>query len=200
MRLATDTDFGRVRRAMLRESGNDRVPLFELSVHNSLKSRFLERPVRTWADEVEFWQAAGYDFVPVRAGVRSVVRGVHPVVAEWIRERRSHRLAHHGHGWADETVGIIATREEFEQFPWPEPETLSGYEAHPTLEAQMSAITECLPPAMKVIPQLGYIFMGAWQIMGLENFSLQLADDSEFVKGVIDRLGRLQMAVLEILL
>ncbi|MDH7489324.1 MAG: uroporphyrinogen decarboxylase family protein [Anaerolineae bacterium] len=200
MRLATDTDFGRVRRAMLREGGNDRVPLFELSVHNSLKSQFLGRPVRTWADEVEFWQAAGYDFVPVRAGVRSVVRGVHPVVAEWIRERRPDRLAQHGRGWADETVGIIATRSEFEQFPWPAPETLSGYDAHPTLEAQMSAISECLPPGMKVIPQLGYIFMGAWQIMGLENFSLQLADDPEFVKGVIDRLGRLQMAVLDILL
>ncbi len=200
MRLATDTDFGRVRRAMLRERGNDRVPLFELSVHNSLKAQFLGRPVRTWADEVAFWQAAGYDFVPVRAGVRSVVRGVHPVVAEWIRERRPDRLAQHSRGWADETVGIIATRSEFEQFPWPEPEMLSGYDAHPTLEAQMSAISECLPPTMKVIPQLGYIFMGAWQIMGLENFSLQLADDPEFVKGVIDRLGRLQMAVLEILL
>lgn len=200
MKLAADTDFGRVRRAMLREGGNDRVPLFELSVHSTLKSQFLGRPVRTWADEVEFWQAAGYDFVPVRAGVRSVVRGVHPVVAEWIRERRPDRLAGDGRGWADETVGIIATRSEFEQFPWPAPETLSGYEAHSTLEAQLSAIAECLPPAMKVIPQLGYIFMGAWQIMGLENFSLQLADDPEFVKAVIDKLGSLQMAVLEILL
>ncbi len=199
MRLAADTDFGRVRRAMLREGRNDRVPLFELSVHNSLKSQFLGRPVRTWADEAEFWQAAGYDFVPIRAGVRAIVRGTHPIVLEWLRERRPEAFQQQS-GWANETVGIIATRREFEEFPWPATETLSGYEAHPTLEAQMCAVAQCLPPAMKVIPQLGYIFMGAWQIMGLENFSLLLADDPEFVKAVIDKLGRLQMAVLEILL
>lgn len=200
MRLTVDTDFGRVRRAMLRQGDNDRAPLFELSVHNSLKSQFLGRPVHTWADEVEFWQAAGYDFVPVRAGVRSLVRGVHPAVAEWLRERKPDALQQHARGWASETVGLIATRQEFAEFPWPAPESLSGYEAHPTLEAQMSAIAEHLPPTMKLISQLGYIFMGAWQIMGLENFSLQLTDDPEFVKAVVDKLGALQMAVLEILL
>lgn len=200
MRLTADTDFGRVRRAMLRESTNDRVPLFELSVHNTLKERFLGRPVRTWADEVAFWQAAGYDFVPIRAGVRSLVRGVHPAVAEWIAERQLHAPQPHARGWASETIGIIATRSDFEQFPWPKPETLSGYEAHPTLDAQLTAIDECLPPTMKVIVQLGYIFMGAWQIMGLENFSLQLADDPEFVKSVVDKLAGLQRAVLDIVL
>lgn len=200
MRLAADTDFGRVRRAMLRQGDRDRAPLFELSVHNTIKARFLGRPVRTWADEVEFWQAAGYDFVPVRAGVRSLVRGVHPAITEWLRQRKPEALQQHARGWASETVGIIATRDEFEQFPWPAPETLSGYQDYPSLEAQLAAIAECLPPTMKVIPQLGYIFMGAWQLMGLENFSLQLADDPEFVKAVIDKLGNLQMAVLEILL
>ncbi len=200
MRLTADTDFGRVRRAMLRQGDNDRVPLFELSVHNTIKARFLGRPVRTWADEVAFWQGAGYDFVPVRAGVRSLARGVHPAVTEWLRQRNPEALQQQAHGWASETVGIIATRSDFEQFPWPEPESLSGYEAHPTLDAQMTAIAECLPPTMKAIVQLGYIFMGAWQIMGLENFSLQLADDPAFVKAVIDKLGGLQMAVLDILL
>ena len=57
-----------------------------------------------------------------------------------------------------------------------------------------------LPADMKLIPQLGYLFMGAWQLMGLENFAISLADRPDFVKAVIDRLAKSQLAVLDILL
>jgi uroporphyrinogen decarboxylase len=53
---------------------------------------------------------------------------------------------------------------------------------------------------MKLIVQLGYIFMGAWQLMGIENFAYQLADDPEFVGALVDQIGANQMAVLEMLL
>jgi uroporphyrinogen decarboxylase len=68
------------------------------------------------------------------------------------------------------------------------------------LDEYLGAMSRCLPPDMKLIVQLGYLFMGAWQIMGFENFCLQLADDPPFVQAVIDRLGACQLAVLENLL
>jgi len=53
---------------------------------------------------------------------------------------------------------------------------------------------------MKLIVQLGYVFMGTWQVMGFENFAYQLADDPGFVQAVIEKLATSQMAVLEALL
>ncbi len=83
-RSMNDTDFRRVRGAMLRQGEGDRVPLFEISIHQAIKAQILGRPVRAPQDEVEFWRTAGYDFVCIRSGVRSVVRGLHPVVREWL--------------------------------------------------------------------------------------------------------------------
>ena len=84
-------DFERVRRAMFRQGESDRVPLFEMSIHNSIKAAILGRPMASITDEVDFWRVAGYDFVSVRAGVRSVVRGYHP-------RCRSGRKTQHGAG------------------------------------------------------------------------------------------------------
>jgi uroporphyrinogen decarboxylase len=197
----SDTDFGRVRRALLRQGEGDRVPLFEISIHQAVKAQILGRPVRSTQDEVEFWRTAGYDFVCIRAGVRSVVRGLHPDVKTWL-------TAKYGRGatgsWVNEDSGLIRTREDLGGFPWPRPEDLGGYNdyapAGGSLEDYLQAMERYLPPGMKLIVQLGYLFMGAWQIMGFQNFCVQLVDDPEFVQAVVDRLAVSQAAVLETLL
>ncbi len=81
--MSESTNFERVRRAMLRQGEGDRVPLFEMSVHKDIQAAILGRPVDSPQDHVDFWRVAGYDFVSVRAGVRTVVRGYHPIVKEW---------------------------------------------------------------------------------------------------------------------
>ncbi len=53
---------------------------------------------------------------------------------------------------------------------------------------------------MKLLVQLGYVFMGAWQLLGFENYCLKLADDPDLVRDVHDWLGASQLAVLEMLL
>jgi uroporphyrinogen decarboxylase len=193
----TDTDFGRVRRALLRQGEGDRVPLFELSIHQSLKARLLGRPIDGPQDEADFWRAAGYDFVSIRSGVRSVVRGLHPVVKEWQRARYPDSPTG---GWVNEASGLIRTRQDFDEFPWPEPQDLGGYNDYLSLDQYLQSMERCLPFGMKLIVQLGYLFMGAWQIMGFENFCVQLVDDPAFVQAVVDRLATSQQAVLETLL
>ena len=192
-----DTDFQRVRRALLRQGEGDRVPLFELSIHQSLRAKILGRPISGPQDEVDFWRAAGYDFVSIRAGVRSVVRGLHPVVKDWLHARYGDSR---GGGWVNEDSGIIHTRQDFETFPWPEPQDLGGYPDYTSLDQYLQVMRQCLPSEMKLIVQLGYLFMGAWQIMGFENFCVQLVDDPAFVQAVVDRLASSQQAVVETLL
>ena len=195
--LVTDTDFQRVRRAMLLRGEGDRVPLFEISIHDSLKAGILGRSVESPEDEVAFWRRAGYDFVSIRAGVRSVVRGFHPMVREW----GGTSPAPDGsgkRGWV--SPGLIHDRRDFEAFPWPEPEDLGGYPDYGDMEQQLDRLTAALPADMKLLVQLGYIFMGAWQLMGFENFCFALKRDLDLVQDVIQWLGVSQMAVLEMVL
>ena len=191
-------DFQRVRRAMYRLGEGDRVPLFEMSVHAAIKAAILGRPVQTLEDEVEFWRTAGYDFVSVRAGVRSVVRGYHPLVAQWWQVRRGARAR--AGGWVAEDKALIHDRRDFSEFPWPHPEELGGYPDYEGLDVYLGSLSGCLPPEMKLLVQLGYIFMGAWQLMGFENFCLRLVDDPELVRDVVGWLGASQLAVLDTLL
>ena len=196
----TSTDFERVRRAMLRHGEGDRVPLFEMSVHKDIKAAILGRPVCSLQDEVDFWHTAGYDFVSTRAGVRSVVRGYHPVVKEWRRTRQRASRDRNIEGWVVQADASIRDRRDLEEFPWPEPEDLGGYDDYETLDVYLDKLARCLPPNMKLLVQLGYIFMGAWQLMGFENYCLKLADEPDLVREVTDRLGASQLAVLETLL
>ncbi|MGE5602230.1 MAG: uroporphyrinogen decarboxylase family protein, partial [Nitrososphaerales archaeon] len=104
------------------------------------------------------------------------------------------------HSWVSEDSGLIRTREDLAECPWPRPEDLGGYNDYASLEDYLQTMKGYLPPDMKLIVQLGYLFMGAWQIMGFQNFCVQLVDDPEFVQAVVDRLGASQAAVLEALL
>ncbi len=181
-------------------SRGDRAPLFEMSVHGALKAAVLGRPVAGLGDEVDFWRAAGYDFVSIRAGARSVVRGYHPAVRAWREQRAGHGKQSATGSWVTEGDALIHDRGEFEEFPWPAPEALGGYPEYESLPAHLDALARLLPPGMKLLVQLGYVFMGAWQMMGFENFCLKLSDEPDLVAGVIDRLGALQLGVLETLL
>jgi uroporphyrinogen decarboxylase len=182
---------------MLRHGEGDRVPLFEMSVHGVHKAAILGRPVSTLQDEVDFWRAAGYDFVSTRAGVRSVVRGYHPAVRAWRAAQGQGRGAG---GWVAEEAALIGDRRDFEAFPWPAPEALGGYPDYDDLDGYLQAMAGLLPVGMKLLVQIGYVFMGAWQLLGFENYCLKLADDADLIRDVHDWLGASQLAVLEMLL
>jgi uroporphyrinogen decarboxylase len=182
---------------MLRHGESDRVPLFEMSIDRGIKAAILGRPIGSLRDEIDFWRTAGYDFVSARAGVRSVVRSYHPVVKEW---RAGRGEAEGSGGWVAEDAALIRDRRDYAEFPWPAPEELGGYPDYDDLDDYLATLAGLLPPGMKLLVQLGYVFMGAWQLMGFENYCLKLADDPELVRDVTDQLGASQLAVLEMLL
>ena len=65
-----DPNFDRMRTVLLRSGEPDYVPLGDVSIHPMIKERLLGRPIRGLADEVAFWSAAGYDYVPVEQGLQ----------------------------------------------------------------------------------------------------------------------------------
>jgi uroporphyrinogen decarboxylase len=198
--MVQDTDFERVRRAMLRQGEGDRVPLFEMSIDQKLKTGVLGCPIAGPVDEIAFWRKAGYDFVSMRAGVRSVVRGLHPVVKAWLRDREGPAAETGSEGWVQEGVSIIRDRADFGTFSWPAPQDLGGYNDYEDMAAFLDGMAAHLPPDMKLLVQIGYIFMGTWQLMGFENYCFKLTDDPDLIQDVTDKLGASQLAVLEILL
>ena len=68
-------DFDNLKIALLNKGEPKRVPLFEGSVHEELKSKFLGKPMAGLETEVEFWLKAGYDYVPLTTGLRQIIRG-----------------------------------------------------------------------------------------------------------------------------
>jgi uroporphyrinogen decarboxylase len=182
--FAPAPDWQRLRRVLLLEGEPDRVPLVELGVDQPVKEAFLGRPIRTPADEIDFWYQAGYDYVSLCPGYW--VRAPEAVPREgW---RRSLVGAHYGAGqrervWGTEGVGVLTTMDDFRAYHWP---TLD--------DVDWSFLAYCLQPGnlpagMKVIARAGDIFTWVWQLMGLETFCFALVENRELVEALFDRVG-----------
>ncbi|MHC4181416.1 MAG: hypothetical protein ACYSWU_28285, partial [Planctomycetota bacterium] len=68
-------DFENFRKAVLCQGEPKRVPQFDGTVAEDIKTRLLGRPMDGLEDEVEFCIKAGYDFVPLTVGFRQTIRG-----------------------------------------------------------------------------------------------------------------------------
>ncbi len=178
-----DPDFGRLLTAFERKEP-DRVPLIELNVDEEVKTALLGRPVAGMRDEVEFWLAAGYDYVPLW------VVNVTPRRIEMVDSHRTtYKEGLQERAWIVESEGMIATREDLEQCDWPEVED--------SLFANFEEIEPYLPPEMKVIGSISAVFEPVTQAMGLQTFCLNLHDDPGLIEAMIEKVGHLTGQCLE---
>ena len=202
--LPRQPDFENLRRTLLRQSGTTRVPLVEFGIDRDIKSAFLGRPVETLKDEVDFWYEAGYDHVPIQTGLRTMFwpgysvsekvadRGAETGFQLFRKGQTHYTLYQEGDremNWAQEGKGVITNLAEFERFPWPDPDRmdLSVFEE----------VGRYLPPGMKVIAVMGYIFTSCWWLMGMETFCVALFEQPELIRRMYDRIWRIQSRVLE---
>lgn len=196
-------DFDNLRVALLRQGEPAYVPLMEFGVDYDVKCAFLGRRLESLKDDVDFWYEAGYDYIPMQAGIRTLFWPGHSSsekVADRGREtgrpfyrRTSTRYSIYQNGeremaWAQEGPGIIASMEDFERFPWPDPEQmdLSAFEE----------VRQYLWPGMKAIAIMGYIFTAAWWLMGMENFCIAVREQPELVRRLYERIWAIQSGVL----
>jgi uroporphyrinogen decarboxylase len=196
-------DFNNLRTALFCQGEPKRVPLFELSIDQDIKARFLGRPAGDLAAEVEFFMRAGYDFVPLTIGIRQTTRGetaglvgAKPAQTS-VLKAASARYNPFQEGdstrmWAEEGRGVIHDQASFDNFPWPDPDRFD-YD----LVARAGRL---LPEGARVIVNVGCVFTASWMLMGMEAFCLALADGSELVPRLIRKVGETQLRVVENLL
>jgi uroporphyrinogen decarboxylase len=202
-RAMREPNFDNLRIALLRRGEPAYVPIMEFGVDYDVKCAFLGAPVKTLRDEVEFWYRAGYDFVPLQAGIRSLFwpgyavsekstdRGLDTGYQLYRRTQTKfsvYQESERDMSWAEEGRGVITSLEEFEEFPWPDPDRmdLSAFEE----------IKQYLKPGMKVIAYLGYIFTSAWWLMGMETFCLALGEQPKLIRKLYDRIWAIQSRML----
>ncbi|HIQ20152.1 MAG TPA: hypothetical protein EYH34_02785 [Planctomycetes bacterium] len=197
-------DFDNFKKAVLGPGEPRRVPQFDGTVAEDHKRRLLRRPLRGLEDEVDFCMAAGYDYVPLSIGFRQTIRGeregimgtsrletrlLKPVEAQYDPRDSTKRTRL----WAEEGSGVICDRASLEAFPWPDPDDAYPYHT-------VQRLGELLPAGAKAIINVGYIFTAPWMLMGLTDFCVAVASDDPLVRQLIDRVGRIQLRVVENLL
>jgi uroporphyrinogen decarboxylase len=184
--MSQRNDFSRVRQSLLLQGQPDRVPLWELHVDYEVKQAFLGKPIGSEADEVQFWTEAGYDYVPVSAGMLAV-GGVLSGEATRVKAHRYsvYAEAEREIAWAAEGQGVIRSDEDFDRFPWPAPEDL-------TLD-HVRRLVAALPPHMGVIVIIGKIFTPVWMLMGFEGFAEACVFNPGLVARMFERIGALQI-------
>lgn len=183
--MPSRNDFARVRQSLLLEGKPDRVPLWELHVDREVKEAFLGKPIADETDDAQFWVEAGYDYVPLSAGLLAVA-GVLSGEATQVKAHpySVYTEAEREMTWAAEGQGVITSFDDFERFPWPSQDDLSLEHVERTVA--------CLPEGMGVIVIVGKIFTPTWMLMGFEGFAEACAFNPDLVAAVFERIGGLQ--------
>ncbi|MBI3665774.1 MAG: nucleoside 2-deoxyribosyltransferase [Acidobacteria bacterium] len=195
--------FDNLRLALLRQGEPAYVPIMEFGIDYDVKCALLGRSVDTLRDEAELWFQAGYDYVPLQAGIRALFwpgyavsekstdRGLQTGYQLYRQTQTKYSLYQEKEremSWAEEGQGAIRSLEDLERFPWPDPEQMD-----------LSAFEEIRPylrPGMKVIAYMGDMFTSAWWRMGMEGFCIALYEQPELIRRLYDRIWAIQSRVL----
>ena len=187
--IAAEADFGRVITTLGHEEP-DRVPLAEAAVDYEIMSQFLGRTVAEddVASQVDFWHAAGYDFIPLTVGMMQPGRlskdsQISKVIAGAMLKDTADEAGEEA--WDLERMALIHTEQDFEAFPWEAAAQLDFSKFH--------QVQRHLPDGMKVVAMSGKIFTLTWMLMGFENFALNLILAPQFVEKVFARVAEIQL-------
>ena len=197
-------DFDNFKKALLCQGEPRRVPQFDGTVAEDIKTRLLGKAIAGIEEEVEFSMAAGYDYVPLTIGFRQTIRGekqgimgagqvdtalLKPLEAQY----NPHQKSKSTRMWAEEGSGAIRDAASFDDFDWPDPDRSYSYDT-------LDKLGKLLPDGAMAVVNVGYLFMAPWMLMGLESFCMALAQGEPLVRRVIERVGTIQTRVVENLL
>ena len=195
------TDFERLTTA-LKHQEPDYVPLFEMGIEPEIKQQFMGRPLKGHAEEIEFFRLAGFDIYPVSLSVINVntrpVQGTERpkgkttgvgVSSHAARTYTAELEAYTERHWAEMHKGVITTKEEFQAYPWPDPDSLDF--------SVLDEVGALLPPGMKIGVVIGKVFTGVWFMMGMETFMFAYVDDPELIDLMYGKIIPLQQRVME---
>jgi len=177
--------FERLRKILLNQECEE-VPLFEIGADQEIVRAVLGRlpPLERPSELIRFYWGLGYDYVPV--GVSCFQEDPHLPSKE---AEDTALLSRGKRSWAP-MDGVVKTREDYERFPWPDPD-------RPQTNGIGSA-AEQLPEEMKVVAVTSNILEPiAERIMGVKALSRCLYTNPDLLKDVCARLGEASVAAAE---
>jgi uroporphyrinogen decarboxylase len=125
---------------------------------------------------IEFWLRLGYDIVRFEVGLPFAER--HLAAADPVKGSDKVRE------WSDQHRGAIASRADFECFPWPKVEEFDFF--------PYEYLDEHLPEGMGlVVSHGGGVYEHLSHLMSYEGLCFALVDDPELVDAVAGKVGRL---------
>ena len=171
-------DYQRLKSA-LKHQEPDLVPLFEMGIEPEIKQLFMGHSVQGHAQEIEFFETAGFDAYPVSLSVINANTksnaNLKPVETDneqiekspdgvqvtsySITTYKAELEAYTERHWAEMHKGVITNKDEFVAYPWPNPDDLDF-----SILDQVGAM---LPPGMKIGVVIGKVFTGVWFMMGM---------------------------------
>lgn len=184
-------DFNRFRIALL-GGEPDRVPLGDWLVDQDVKEAFMGKPVTDLKAEVEFWRAAGFDYIPLATGILNPLAQDKIAGGTGRKSLGSYSIYQDGFQektWAEEGKGVITTLEEFENYPWP---TVDDFSC-----SVFEEVKRYLPEGMKVVFVLGKIYTTVWMLMGAEVFFFSLIENELLIERMFDQVGIIQFEVFK---
>ncbi|MFK5952020.1 MAG: uroporphyrinogen decarboxylase family protein [Desulfobacterium sp.] len=194
--MSFSPNFERLQRAVKHQEA-DRVPFCEPDIGYGIQSQFLGREVRPddIPSQIEFFQKAGYDYVPVavslmRPGKVTEESKITRILRQMVLEKNPEET--NSDAWNLEYTSFIHEKEDFLKFPWDALEEIDF--------SLMNQVTGNLPDGMKAIVLSGKIFTLSWMLMGFNNFNLQLVMNPQLCKDVINAISKIQIKALETIL
>lgn len=167
----------------------DYVPVAELWIDPAVKSTFMGHPVQTLQDEVAFWVAAGYDFIPLDSDLWATPQIQKSIVTPTTDTALVYASSERERDWVATEAGVITSWEDFERFPWPNADDIDY--------SQYDEVRLWLPTEMKVLATFGHIFTTTWQLMGFEHFCTSLYMEMDLVREIILRICNETMKIMD---
>ncbi|MEM2920712.1 MAG: uroporphyrinogen decarboxylase family protein [Candidatus Bathyarchaeia archaeon] len=188
----------RLLKVLLREGEPDLVPFYEHFADNEIIEALTGKPVsnellrggisskRYLETLIEFYNRLGYDYVPLEV----------PLKLPRKNTLQTHDMAYLSRGmrsWEDENRGTIETVEDFDKYPWPDPEEAAELSAFENL-------AEALPEGMGVVGGVaGGVFEHVSWLMSLGKLCRAVHLDKKLVKRMFDKVGSLILSVDEVI-
>jgi len=184
--MSFEPDFNRLLTVLRRRGEPDRVPFVELFHDPEIIAAVMGEPRPEDGDEWRRWRITFH----ARLG-DDHMRGYHTVIFPAKSTLATDDTATHSRGargWQNEHEGPIATREEFERYPWPQ-----------VCDADFEDIERLgpmLPDGMKLTPTMAKgMLENLIRLMGYEGLCFAMIEQPELVQAVADGIGAVNLEV-----
>jgi len=188
LEIPVQPDYEALLANLRREGTPKRVHYMELFLDQEIRHAVISRydigsqisdddPYRHLRMEIELQRFLGYDYV--RGGIEGLgfPRETHPTDDTTTMENQKRRQRN----WTDEQKGPIASWEDFEKYPWPDP---ANFTTH-----SLEWLTANTPDDMCIVAGCHSIFEQVTWLMGYEPLCYAIYDTPDLVKAMFKKIG-----------